>query len=135
MRHAHTHTHTHTHISTNTHTHKIQTRTTTSTFRMPLSVGKVRGGGFACTQFIYNFRIRTEMNGGAWCPGRQVSKDSLEYLQIDLGQLKVITLVETQGRFGYGQVGQKYPSVCVCMRICNVTCISYMHDDRAARFL
>ncbi len=47
-----------------------------------------------------------ETNGGAWCPGQPVSKDVYEYLQIDLGKLKVITLVETQGRFGNGQVSQ-----------------------------
>jgi len=33
-----------------------------------------------------------------------VSKDNLEYLQIDLQTLKVVTLIETQGRFGQGQV-------------------------------
>jgi len=50
------------------------------------------------------FRIRTETHGGAWCPKEHVSRDAHEYLEIDLGQLKVITLVETQGRFGNGQV-------------------------------
>lgn len=49
-------------------------------------------------------RIRTESNGGAWCPRNPVSKDVYEYLQIDFDELKVITLVETQGRFGHGQV-------------------------------
>ena len=34
-----------------------------------------------------------------------MSKNSNESLQINLGSLKVITLVETQGRFGNGQVG------------------------------
>lgn len=50
------------------------------------------------------FRIRTEGDGGAWCPKDQVLKNGDEYLEIDLGILKVITLVETQGRFGNGQV-------------------------------
>jgi len=51
-------------------------------------------------------RIRSETNGGAWCPEKQVSKDNLEYLEIDLGDLKVVTLIETQGRFGQGQVSR-----------------------------
>ena len=49
-------------------------------------------------------RIRTERNGGAWCPKQQISRDVYEWLEIDLGQLKVVTQVETQGRFGNGQV-------------------------------
>ena len=49
-------------------------------------------------------RIRTEGEGGAWCPKDQILKGGNEFLQIDLGSLKVITLVETQGRFGNGQV-------------------------------
>ena len=49
-------------------------------------------------------RIRTETLGGAWCPKERVSREAREYLQVDLGQLKVVTLVETQGRFGNGQV-------------------------------
>jgi len=53
-------------------------------------------------------RIRLELGGGAWCPARQVADDVVEYLQIDLGRLKVITHVETQGRFGNGQVSLRY---------------------------
>ena len=49
-------------------------------------------------------RIRLETGGGAWCPAKKVSADVVEYLQIDLGRLNVITHVETQGRFGNGQV-------------------------------
>lgn len=49
-------------------------------------------------------RIRTENNGGAWCPRPQVGRDATEWLEIDFGELKVISLVETQGRFGNGQV-------------------------------
>ncbi len=49
-------------------------------------------------------RIRTNSGGGAWCPAQEIAEDTYEYLQIDLGGLKVITLVETQGRFGEGQV-------------------------------
>lgn len=49
-------------------------------------------------------RVRQELAGGAWCPAQLVNKDSFEYLEIDLSHLKVITLVETQGRFDNGQV-------------------------------
>jgi len=51
-------------------------------------------------------RIRLEMGGGAWCPEQRVAADVVEYLQIDLGRLNVITHVETQGRFGNGQVDE-----------------------------
>ncbi|KAK2152483.1 hypothetical protein LSH36_327g03070 [Paralvinella palmiformis] len=34
-------------------------------------------------------------------------KNVYEYLEIDLGRVKVITVVETQGRFGNGQVSVK----------------------------
>jgi len=37
-----------------------------------------------------------------------VSKDNMEYLEIDLGTLKVVTLIETQGRFGQGQVSEQF---------------------------
>ena len=46
-----------------------------------------------------------EKNGGAWCPLSQISRAVYEWLQIDLGELHVITQLETQGRFGNGQVG------------------------------
>ncbi|GFV71749.1 discoidin domain-containing receptor A [Trichonephila clavipes] len=48
-----------------------------------------------------------ELNGGAWCPERQISKDVLEYLEVYLPTLHVITAVATQGRFGNGQ-GREY---------------------------
>ncbi|KAH9500698.1 DNA damage responsive protein [Bulinus truncatus] len=48
-------------------------------------------------------KIRQEKKGGAWCPRRQIEENVYEYLQIDLGTLKVVTKVETQGRFGNGQ--------------------------------
>ncbi|XP_060568273.1 discoidin domain-containing receptor 2-like isoform X2 [Ruditapes philippinarum] len=54
-----------------------------------------------------NGRIRTETNGGAWCPKSVIERDTYEYLQIDLGRLTVITMVEIQGRFGNGQ-GQEF---------------------------
>lgn len=48
-------------------------------------------------------RIRTESNGGAWCPKDLVKQESKEYLEINLKSTHVITFVETQGRFGNGQ--------------------------------
>ena len=57
---------------------------------------------FACS------RIRTERNGGAWCPKRQISKDVQEWIEVDLQEVKVITQVETQGRFGNGQVWSSF---------------------------
>ena len=53
---------------------------------------------------LFFSRIRTERNGGAWCPKQPISRDTYEWLEIDLQELKVVTQVETQGRFGYGQV-------------------------------
>lgn len=50
------------------------------------------------------FRVRNEISGGAWCPKEHVSESVYEFLQIDFGEMKVITLVETQGRFLNGQV-------------------------------
>ena len=62
-------------------------------------------------------RIRTEKNGGAWCPRPQVGRDSTEWLEIDLGELKVISLIETQGRFGNGQVCLQYARLDQCSRV------------------
>ncbi|XP_035829229.1 discoidin domain-containing receptor 2, partial [Aplysia californica] len=53
--------------------------------------------------FCLVHRIRQEIEGGAWCPRRQIKENVYEYLQIDLSRLSVITKVETQGRFGNGQ--------------------------------
>ncbi len=50
-------------------------------------------------------RIRTELNGGAWCPEALISQDVYEWLEIDFRQMTVVTGVETQGRFGNGEVG------------------------------
>lgn len=47
-------------------------------------------------------RIRTEKEGGAWCPAAQISPDSSEWLEVDLGRPFLITAVETQGRYGGG---------------------------------
>ncbi|GIX80739.1 hypothetical protein CEXT_399871 [Caerostris extrusa] len=50
--------------------------------------------------------LNRELNGGAWCPERQISKDVLEYLEVYLPTLHVISAVATQGRFGNGQDGE-----------------------------
>jgi len=67
--------------------------------------------------FMVCCRIRTEKNGGAWCPRPQVGRDSTEWLEIDLGELKVISLIETQGRFGNGQVCLQYARLDQCSRV------------------
>lgn len=48
------------------------------------------------------FRIRTETNGGAWCPTRQIANGVKEYLEIDFAGEYRISQTETQGRFGNG---------------------------------
>ena len=57
------------------------------------------------------FRLNLDSRGGgAWCPSRAVSnskEDEAEYLQIDLGGVRVVTHILTQGRFGSGR-GQEY---------------------------
>ncbi|KAH8385750.1 hypothetical protein KR009_002651 [Drosophila setifemur] len=52
-------------------------------------------------------RLKTDNNGGAWCPKHMVSNALKEYLQVDLLHTHVITAIRTQGRFGKGQ-GQEY---------------------------
>ncbi|XP_025835674.1 discoidin domain-containing receptor 2-like [Agrilus planipennis] len=54
-----------------------------------------------------NGRLRIERAGGGWCPKQQVEKGVREYLQIDLGDVNVITGIETQGRYDRGR-GQEY---------------------------
>ncbi|XP_066156876.1 discoidin domain-containing receptor 2-like [Euwallacea fornicatus] len=48
-------------------------------------------------------RIRTENEGGAWCPQSQADPDTKEWIEIDLHSVHLITATETQGRFGNGQ--------------------------------
>lgn len=54
--------------------------------------------------FFSSCRMGKEINGGAWCPKPTINRDVYEYLQIDLGEMVVITMVGVQGRFGNGQV-------------------------------
>jgi len=69
----------------------------------------LRHGGFCYKLLLMGLncsRIRMENGDGAWCPKQPISSETYEYLEVDLRQLKVITMVETQGRFGNGQVCQ-----------------------------
>lgn len=52
-------------------------------------------------------RIRTELEGGAWCPEKPIGVNSYEYIQIEFRQLFFVNAIETQGRFGNGQ-GREY---------------------------
>jgi hypothetical protein len=47
--------------------------------------------------FIWVNRIRSEKDG--WCPLNKISSTTYEYIQIDLVNLTVITLIELQGKF------------------------------------
>jgi len=48
-----------------------------------------------------------DKTGGAWCPKQQVERGVREYLEVDLGEVYVLTGVETQGRYDRGR-GQEY---------------------------
>ncbi|KAG5900357.1 hypothetical protein JTB14_033806 [Gonioctena quinquepunctata] len=48
-------------------------------------------------------RVRTDKNGGAWCPQKQATTEPEEWIQLDLKSVHMITATETQGRFGNGQ--------------------------------
>ncbi|CAG9857262.1 unnamed protein product [Phyllotreta striolata] len=50
-----------------------------------------------------NGRIRTDKNGGAWCPLKQATTEPEEWIQLDLRTVYMVTATETQGRFGNGQ--------------------------------
>ncbi|XP_046466672.1 discoidin domain-containing receptor 2 isoform X1 [Neodiprion pinetum] len=52
-------------------------------------------------------RLRTENQGGAWCPKEQITTEPREWLQVDLHTVHLITATGTQGRFGNG-VGVEY---------------------------
>ncbi|XP_021937561.1 discoidin domain-containing receptor 2 isoform X4 [Zootermopsis nevadensis] len=55
-------------------------------------------------------RLRHDKNGGAWCPKHMVTREALEYLEVNLHTMHVMTAVQTQGRFGNG-MGQEYAEV------------------------
>ncbi|KAG0714483.1 Discoidin domain-containing receptor 2 [Chionoecetes opilio] len=56
----------------------------------------------AAVNAIYG-RAHVEAGGGAWCPREMVYREGLQYLEVNLGALHVLTKVEVQGRFGNGQ--------------------------------
>ncbi|CAF3997659.1 unnamed protein product [Rotaria sp. Silwood2] len=75
------------------------------TCRSPLGIetGKILDSAFSSSSHAginstaSKARIRSESNG--WCPLNQISITTYEYIQIDLINLTVITLIELQGRF------------------------------------
>ncbi|XP_059473553.1 discoidin domain-containing receptor 2-like isoform X2 [Neocloeon triangulifer] len=54
-----------------------------------------------------NGRLRSDSNGGGWCPKQQIKEGVREYLQIDLGVVHTVGGVQTQGRYGKG-IGLEY---------------------------
>ncbi|XP_065161564.1 discoidin domain-containing receptor 2-like isoform X1 [Atheta coriaria] len=54
-----------------------------------------------------NGRLRIEKAGGGWCPKLQVEQGIREYIQVDLGDVHMVTGVQTQGRYDRGR-GQEY---------------------------
>lgn len=52
-------------------------------------------------------RLDIDRSGGAWCPKQQISRDVVEFLQIDFNRTVVISGIATQGRYGNGR-GQEY---------------------------
>ncbi|KAF4518475.1 hypothetical protein B566_EDAN006480 [Ephemera danica] len=56
---------------------------------------------------IILYKLRTEKNGGGWCPKQQVERGVREYLQVDLGAVFTVSGVQTQGRYDRGR-GQEY---------------------------
>ena len=74
---------------------------------------------------FYLSRIRTELEGGAWCPEKPIGINSYEYLEIELRQLFFVNAIETQGRFGNGQ-GNEYAEYYQ---------IQYQRENRSAPWL
>jgi hypothetical protein len=52
--------------------------------------------------YICMHRIRSETDG--WCPLNKISSTTYEYMQIDLVNLTVITLIELQGKYSLKSV-------------------------------
>lgn len=52
---------------------------------------------------IFCCRVRTDYNGGAWCPKNQITTEPREWIEINLHFVHVITATGVQGRFGNGQ--------------------------------
>lgn len=82
------------------------------TCRTPLGIqsGAIPDSAFQASSSLdvslgpHTARIRSTIEGGGWCPKTLINSQSEEYLQINFSNLTVITLIETQGRFGPFQV-------------------------------
>ncbi|CAF1587743.1 unnamed protein product [Rotaria magnacalcarata] len=75
----------------------------TCRYPMGIETGKILDSAFSSSSharestIASKARIRSETDG--WCPLNIVSSTTYEYIQIDLVNLTVITLIELQGRF------------------------------------
>ncbi|KAA0185887.1 hypothetical protein HAZT_HAZT007841 [Hyalella azteca] len=58
-------------------------------------------------RYYFYARAHIEVGGGAWCPRAMIYDEGLEYLEVNLVKVHVVTKVEVQGRFGNGQ-GREY---------------------------
>jgi len=47
--------------------------------------------------------LNSERGGGGWCPKQPLEKGIREYLQVDLGQVHVVSGIQTQGRNNKGR--------------------------------
>ncbi|KRY50589.1 Discoidin domain-containing receptor 2 [Trichinella britovi] len=72
-----------------------------------ISSGARRQSGQQLSSPNWASSIRTEQLGGAWCPRRQIRPDVHEWIQVDLGAARIVTAIETQGRYGDG-LGQEF---------------------------
>lgn len=52
---------------------------------------------------MYDFRLNSERGGGGWCPKQPLEKGIREYLQVDFGQVHVVSGIQTQGRNNKGR--------------------------------
>lgn len=57
--------------------------------------------------FVFVTRLNKDIKGGAWCPRNQITTETIEWLEVDLHSVHVVSAVGTQGRFGNGQ-GQEF---------------------------
>ncbi|KAJ8683764.1 hypothetical protein QAD02_019556, partial [Eretmocerus hayati] len=48
-------------------------------------------------------RLRKDKAGGAWCPKNMVTKEGLEHLEVNLHNIRALSAVRTQGRYGNGK--------------------------------
>lgn len=53
---------------------------------------------------FHYFFFRNENTDFAWCPGKRISTDCDEYVEIDMGELNIITKVVISGLLAEGGV-------------------------------